>query len=482
MESLRDGEPPLSPVARLFQVPSLTVYVVAIMGCKTSINPQVIKEGFRQVPIAHPRFTSKLVQKGGKIRWTPTKIDLDDHIIVPEIDSNIEFPDRFVEDYISNLTQTTLDLSKPLWELHILNIKTSDAEAVAFFRIHHSLGDGISLVSLLLSATRKTSDPEALPTVPSLKRESTSSYHCSNTFCRVFVAIWWWLGLIWHTMVDTVLLLLTILFIKDTHTPLKSPHRTQLKAKRFVHYTINMDDIKLVKNEMKTTINDVLLGATQAGLTRYLSREYGMDADSGATKQRISHVFKNIRLRAGIAMNIRRVPGIQNMSDMLAKKSKARWGNVVGLVTFPFSIALHEDPLEYVRHAKAKMDRKKHSLEANVSYFCTNLALNLFGMKVAEAISLRYMFNTTLVFSNVPGPMEEISFYGHPIAYIAPGVYGQPHALTFHLLSYANQMTISLSVDPTIISNPYLLCDDLKESFKLIRDAVQRKINIENII
>lgn len=37
------------------------------------------------------------------------------------------------------------------------------------------------------------------------------------------------------------------------------------------------------------------------------------------------------------------------------------------------------------------------------------------------------MFNTTLVFSNVPGPMEEISFYGHPIAYIAPGVYGQPH-------------------------------------------------------
>lgn len=67
---------------------------------------------------------------------------------------------------------------------------------------------------------------------------------------------------------------------------------------------------------------------------------------------------------------------------MLAKKSKARWGNVVGFVILPLSIALHEDPLEYVRHAKASMDRKKHSLGAKLSYFVTTLLLNLFGVKV----------------------------------------------------------------------------------------------------
>jgi hypothetical protein len=32
-----------------------------------------------------------------------------------------------------------------------------------------------------------------------------------------------------------------------------------------------------------------------------------------------------------------------------------------------------------------------------------------------------------MAFSNVPGPVEEISFYGHPVAYIAPSVYGHPH-------------------------------------------------------
>lgn len=33
---------------------------------------------------------------------------------------------------------------------------------------------------------------------------------------------------------------------------------------------------------------------------------------------------------------------------------------------------------------------------------------------------------TTVAFSNVVGPQEEISLYGHPLAYVAPTVYGAP--------------------------------------------------------
>lgn len=32
-----------------------------------------------------------------------------------------------------------------------------------------------------------------------------------------------------------------------------------------------------------------------------------------------------------------------------------------------------------------------------------------------------------MAFSSMVGPLEEISFYGHPLAYIAPSVYGHPH-------------------------------------------------------
>ncbi|KAK7260405.1 hypothetical protein RIF29_26423 [Crotalaria pallida] len=81
----------------------------------------------------------------------------------------------------------------------------------------------------------------------------------------------------------------------------------------------------------------------------------------------------------------------------------------------------------------------------------------------------------------MPGPVEEISFYGHPVAYIAPSVYGLPQALIIHLTSYANKMTISLSVDPSVIPDPSILCDDLEESLKLIVDVVQKNL-IANVV
>jgi len=67
---------------------------------------------------------------------------------------------------------------------------------------------------------------------------------------------------------------------------------------------------------------------------------------------------------------------------MMAEKGKARWGNQMGYVIFPFTIALQEDPLEYIRQAKATIDRKKHSSESICSYALAKLVLNLFGVKV----------------------------------------------------------------------------------------------------
>lgn len=35
--------------------------------------------------------------------------------------------------------------------------------------------------------------------------------------------------------------------------------------------------------------------------------------------------------------------------------------------------------------------------------------------------------HTTLSFSNMVGPTEQVLFCGNPIVYIAPGTYGHPH-------------------------------------------------------
>ncbi|KAJ4848392.1 hypothetical protein Tsubulata_032813, partial [Turnera subulata] len=472
---------PMSPAAQLFHEPRLNCYIIAVMGSKTCIDPITIKEGLHQTLVQHPRFSSKLVAEGKKMKWKRTVVNLEDHIVVPKLDGDdIEFPaDRFVEDYISHLTTIPMDLSKPLWELHILNVKTSDAESIAVFRIHHSMGDGASLISLLLACTRKTSDPEALPTVPTQKRAGSGNK--PGGFWWFFLAFWTVLRMMWNTLVDLVLLGATMLFLKDTTTPLKGTPPSgfhEPKPKKIVYRIVSLDDIKLMKNAVNMTINDVITGVVQAGLSRYLNRKYGENKKyKEGERANIVNLPKGIRLRATVLVNLRPAVGIQALADLMAGETTAKWGwgNWIGYILLPFTIALQDNPLDYLQSAKSTISRKKHSLESIITFQSAMLVLKLFGTKVTAAILHKVLSNTTLAFSNVVGPVEEISFFGHPIAFLSPTVYGNPQALTIHFQSYSNKMIIVLAVDPDVIPDPHILCDDIQESLQTIKDAVLRK-------
>ncbi|GMY07443.1 o-acyltransferase wsd1, partial [Fagus crenata] len=67
------------------------------------------------------------------MKWTPTMVELENHVIVPNLDPYMENPDQFVEDHVLNLTKNAMDMSQPLWELHLLNIKTSNVEQLECF-------------------------------------------------------------------------------------------------------------------------------------------------------------------------------------------------------------------------------------------------------------------------------------------------------------------------------------------------------------
>lgn len=456
-------EVPLSTGSLIFHEPGINCCIIAIMGYKSKLDPAVIKEGLKQTLIKHPCFSSKLMMNSGKKKWIRTQVNVDNHVILPEVDTVTESPSQFIEDYVTYLTGIPIDLSKPLWELHLVNLKTPEAEAVGIFRIHHSIGDGMSLISLLLACCRKSSDPKALPTLPKQK-QADSRYPHPHGFFRLFLAIWSVLRLILNTLVDLLLFVATVVFLKDTKTPLKGSSGVEQNAKKIVHRTVSLDDIKLVKDAMGMTVNDVILGVTEAGLSRYLNRKYG-EVDRGKeAEQKSNHLPRNIRLRATALVNIRQTAGIQ--------KSKVKWGNQIGYICIPFTIALRNDPLDYLRGAKAAGDRKKLSLEAICTHLTNKCVVKLFGSKLSAALVYRVIFNTTMTLSNVVGPVEEISLYGHPIAFIAPSVYGHPQALTCHFQSYMNKMSIVLAVDPNVIPDPRLLCDDLEESLKIFKDAV----------
>ncbi|WZZ73694.1 hypothetical protein YC2023_085064 [Brassica napus] len=58
-----------------------------------------------------------------KSRWIPTKVKVEEHVVVPNIDQNIENPDQFLEDYTTNMAISPMDKSKALWEFHLVKLK-----------------------------------------------------------------------------------------------------------------------------------------------------------------------------------------------------------------------------------------------------------------------------------------------------------------------------------------------------------------------
>ncbi|GAB2221909.1 hypothetical protein Droror1_Dr00013104 [Drosera rotundifolia] len=217
----------------------------------------------------------------------------------------------------------------------------------------------------------------------------------------------------------------------------------------------------------KLTVNDVIVGLTDAALSRYL---HVMPGD---------HRRRKIRLRSNIAVNARKTVGVQDLVDMMENGSKCKWGNVTGCIMIPFDVTLEKDPLEHVRKAKLVIDRKKLSLEAKFTYYLTFLGAKDLGMKFLVSLFYRFISNTTLMLSTVTGPAEEVNFCGHRIAYIcgsARTAGGYPPGLVIHYTSYMNKMSVAVCANQDLIPDPHKILDEVEESLKLMKNAVlQRK-------
>ncbi|KAL9256304.1 Wax ester synthase/diacylglycerol acyltransferase 11-like protein [Drosera capensis] len=467
-----DQEEPLSPYGHLYHTKFLNTCIMIIFGfADKTLNVDVMRESLEKMFSLHPRFFSRLVKE----RWVHSKINYQDHVVVPDLDPSIENTDRFLEDYVSDLSSTPFDLSKPLWEFHALNIKTSYAESVGVFKIHHSIGDGMSLISLVLSCSRKTSDPEDLPSIPLSTRKASKS--SDGAFYGFFIAMWLMLKLMWNTLIGYISLLASIHFLKDTNA-LYNSEVDECSRKKIVYRLISLDDLKLVKNETNVTINDVVLGVTAAALSRYLHTP--SNAEGSLSTKRDYHK-KKLRLRAAVAVNIRKAVGLKDLVDMMENGSKCDWGNTTGCIIVPIHVTLEKDQLEYVRRAKHTMDQKKLSLEAKLSFYTVMSSVKLLGIKWALKVAYGVTRNLTLMFSTVVGPVEEIDFCGHRVTHITPAARtagGHPPGVVIHFMSYMNKMSVAVCANQDLIPDGHELLDEVEESLRLMKHAVlQKKLN-----
>ncbi|GMH02872.1 hypothetical protein Nepgr_004711 [Nepenthes gracilis] len=347
---------PVTPASRLFLSQEMGQIINCAIGLQNPIDINAIKlEMAKSLMFKHPRFSSLLVlDPKGRQRWRKTQINLDDHIFVHHHYTTVTAPDTTatgntesaedtINDYLSYFISSPLSTEKPLWEVHVIN----DLNCL-IWRVHHALGDGISLMSMLLECCRKYDDASQVPAM-GVRRKGDDSGKKSRGRNWREKGLWAVLKSIWFTLIYVLEFVGRSLWVKDKKTVISGGAGVELWPRKLATAKFRLADMKTVKRAIPGV----------------------------ATPQ------EGLRLTGLAMVNLRKQPGLQEMSNLMNGDPKVRWGNKFGFVLLPvyYHKATVEDPLSFVKRAKAMIDRKKQSWEAYFSYAIGDFVMKCFGPK-----------------------------------------------------------------------------------------------------
>ena len=105
-----------------------------------------LKSFLTELAFKHPRLRMRVVDKGGHPTWTPTDLNLDSVVHYHRVPPNTTFVEYIDK---KKLLEGQIDTTSHLWEWH--GILDNDGNHVFLVRLHHVLGDGLSLVKLVMS-------------------------------------------------------------------------------------------------------------------------------------------------------------------------------------------------------------------------------------------------------------------------------------------------------------------------------------------
>ncbi|KAL9244928.1 hypothetical protein vseg_018642 [Gypsophila vaccaria] len=450
---------PVTPAGRLFLQPQMDQIINCAIGFLNPIDIEAIKtELSNSMMVKHPRFSSILVKNSrGREYWKKTNVILDEHIVIHSCndnaqDSNNNNDDNHEEKINSLLAEfavsSSLSNEKPLWEVHVIV-----GLNCVILRIHHALGDGISLMTLFLASCKKLHDNEDYRGINDEKMKKKSGRNFGSFFM-----------MIWYTIVFVLGFIGRVLWVKDKKSVISGGDGVELWPRAVATAKFSLEDMKTVKRAIpNATINDVLFGIISSGISRYLAG------------QSSNGLHQELKITGLAMVNLRKQPGLQEMEKLMKSKSSTRWGNRFGMMLLPIYCHVeNEDPLKYVKRAKKMIDQKKQSLEAHFSYGVGNFVMSLFGPKIASLLNYRIVCNTTFTISNIVGPSEELTYAGNPVTFIRATSSSLAHAITMHMVSYAGNADMQILVAKDIIPNPQFFAKCFEDALLELKDAANR--------
>ncbi|KAH9616690.1 hypothetical protein KSS87_000010 [Heliosperma pusillum] len=259
-----------SPFSRIYLLPQTEQILNCAMGLKNPIDIDALKKAFsNSIMLKHPRFCSLMVKdRKGVDRWKKTHVNIDDHVIIhPEVGEKDQ--ETELNAYLADISVSTpLSKNKPLWEIHVLK-----GMNCVVLRVHHALGDGASLMSMLSACFgKKGVDNNHNNNVSKDDNNHAIKKRMKNWKEK---SIWGFIKTLWFTIVFGLRLLGKVLWVKDMESVISGGQGVELWPRVLVTAKFKLDDFKFVKMAIPfATVNDVLLGLISAGLSKYIEVKY----------------------------------------------------------------------------------------------------------------------------------------------------------------------------------------------------------------
>ncbi|XP_020977352.1 uncharacterized protein LOC107637046 [Arachis ipaensis] len=204
------------------------------------------------------------------------------------------------------------------------------------------------------------------------------------------------------------------------------------------------------------TINDVITGIIFYGIRLYM--------------QDMDYKSRKLKSTAMAIVNTRNVKDYHTVQDMLKTNAKGVWGNHISymhvsvpkLQDYPIS-----NPLQFVKKAHNSIKRKKNSFATILTEKLLRMEHKLKGSEEVSKNIHRTLRNSSLLISNMVGPMEQMALANHPIKDFFFTLCGLPQSLVVTILSYMGMLRVTLATEEGFIDERKLVWN-LNKAFEEI--------------
>ncbi|MCW5613431.1 MAG: wax ester/triacylglycerol synthase family O-acyltransferase [Rubrivivax sp.] len=441
--------------------------IVGVWLLQPAVTLAAVRERIGDKLLKYDRFRQKAVVDAMGASWVEDEaFDLARHVVPATLKRRRgEDARQALQRLCGELATTPLDPAHPLWQFQL--VEHYDGGSALIARIHHCIGDGIALISVMLSITDGGSDPPRRPhgaedgahegahegehdwladavikpltelTVKAIGMYGGGVAKSIDMLANPYQPL---LGSM--DMARTGVQVLSdvaalALMENDSPTLLKG----RPLGRKVVAWSepLPLDAVKVVGKGLGCTVNDVLLACAAGAIGEYLAGR----GDDPAGKQ----------IRVMVPVNLRPLDKAWQL------------GNRFGLapLVLPIGIA---NPVERVFAVRARMAELKGSYQPLLAFGVLAVS-GLFIKPVQDAVTGMFAKKTTAVMTNVPGPGTPLKFCGSTLRQTmfwvpASGEIG----VGVSILSYGGGVQFALITDQALCPDPQQVIDRFAPEFE----------------